>query len=46
VQAYRTVTGVDLRNAVTDTRPEGERYLPPSVHLKNRLIAQGQGRPR
>lgn len=44
VQAYRTVTSVDLRSAAADTRPQGERYLPPSVHLKNRLIAQGRAR--
>jgi hypothetical protein len=44
VQAYRTVTGVDLRSAVADTRPQAERYLPPSVHLKNRLLAQGRAR--
>ncbi|HSY25298.1 MAG TPA: hypothetical protein VK841_24400 [Polyangiaceae bacterium] len=46
MHAYRAVTGVDLRADTTDARPLAERYLPPSVHLRNRLLAQQQQRPR
>jgi hypothetical protein len=44
VHAYRAVTGVDLRAEPTDTRPLAERNLPPSVHLRNRLLAQNRAR--
>lgn len=44
VHAYRAVTGVDLRAEQTDSRPLAERNLPPSVHLRNRLLAQGRAR--
>ena len=37
LHAYRAVTGVDLTAELTDQRHASERYLPPSVHLKNRL---------
>lgn len=36
IHAYRAVTGVDLATEITDTRPAGDRYLPPSVHLQRR----------
>lgn len=38
--AYRAVTGVDLTAEVTDQRQAALRYLPPSTHLKNRLLAR------
>ena len=44
VHAYRAATGVDLRAELTDARVAGDRYLPPSVHLRNRLLAQGRVR--
>lgn len=40
VHAYRAVTGVDLTVELTDRQRAAERYLPPSVHLRNRLEAQ------
>jgi hypothetical protein len=44
VHAYRAATGVDLRAETTDARPAAERNLPPSVHLRNRLLAQTRQR--
>jgi hypothetical protein len=40
MHGYRAVTGIDLTADVTDAQQIGERYLPPSVHLRNRLAAQ------
>jgi hypothetical protein len=40
VHAYRSVTGVDLTTDITDSREAELRYLPPSVHLRNRLQPQ------
>jgi hypothetical protein len=40
IQAYRAVTGVDLMSDITDMRDATQRYLPPSVHLRNRLQVQ------
>jgi hypothetical protein len=40
--AYRAVTGVDLSSEVTDSRQASQRYLQPSVHLRNRLAMQRQ----
>ncbi len=40
VQAYRTATGVDLGMDITDVRDASSRYLPPAVHLRNRLGSQ------
>jgi len=37
VHAYRAATSVDLTSEVTDTREASQRYLPPSVLLRNRL---------
>lgn len=37
VHAYRAATGVDLTSEITDTREVSQRYLPPSVLLRNRL---------
>lgn len=37
VHAYRAATGVDLTSEITDTREASQRYLPPSVLLRNRL---------
>jgi len=36
IHAYRAVTGVDLAGEVSDPRHAALRYLPPSVHLRNR----------
>jgi hypothetical protein len=38
--SYRTVTGVDLTAEHTDTRRAADRYILPSVHLRNRLATQ------
>ncbi|WP_394839567.1 hypothetical protein LVJ94_22025 [Pendulispora rubella] len=40
IHAYRAVTGIDLTAELTDQRQATERYLPPSVHLRNRLLTQ------
>jgi hypothetical protein len=40
VHAYRAATGVDLTADVTDPRLVQGRFLPPSVHLRNRLADQ------
>jgi hypothetical protein len=44
IHAYRAVTGVDLTAEVTDPQGLSQRYVPPSVHLRNRLAAQTQRR--
>ena len=40
IHAYRSVTGVDLTIEVTDPVQASARYLPPAVHLRNRLAVQ------
>jgi hypothetical protein len=40
VHAYRSVTSVDLTTDITDSREAELRYLPPSVHLRNRWQPQ------
>ena len=40
IHSYRAVTGVDLTAELADTRQAAERYIQPSVHLRNRLGAQ------
>jgi hypothetical protein len=44
IHSYRAVTGVDLTAEITDTKQAAERFLQPSVHLRNRLTAQRQPR--
>lgn len=44
IHAYRVATSVDLTTEITDTRQGDTRFLPPSVHLRNRLIAQAPAR--
>lgn len=36
LHAYRAVTGVDLAAEMTDTRRSQDRFMQPSVHLRNR----------
>jgi hypothetical protein len=43
IHAYRAVTGVDLSLDMVDTGRANERYLQPSVHLRNRLAQQRSG---
>lgn len=40
LHAYRAVTGVDLTADVTAPQEVAARFLPPSVHLRNRLMEQ------
>ena len=40
IHAYRVATSVDLTADITDTRQAETRFLPPSVHLRNRLANQ------
>jgi hypothetical protein len=40
IHAYRTVTGVDLTLEMVDAGRSDERYVQPSVHLRNRLAQQ------
>lgn len=44
LHSYLAVTGVDLTNDIVHTSQAEERYLQPSVHLKNRLAEQQTGR--
>jgi hypothetical protein len=44
VHSYRAVTGVDMTAELADTKQAAERYIQPSVHLRNRLGAQRQTR--
>jgi hypothetical protein len=43
IHAYHAVTGVDLAADIVDTRRAEDRYLQPSVHLKNRLAQRSRG---
>jgi hypothetical protein len=43
IHAYRAVTGVDLGVEMVDTGRADERYVQPSVHLRNRLVQQRSG---
>ena len=40
LHSYLAVAGVDLTSDIVDTRQAGDRYLQPSVHLRNRLSEQ------
>jgi hypothetical protein len=40
IHSYRAVTGVDLTLDAIESHRPGERYLPPSVHLRRRLELQ------
>jgi hypothetical protein len=40
IHAYRAATGVDLAADPSSIHNVEERYLPPSVHLRNRLASQ------
>lgn len=40
IHAYTAATGVDLTADITDTRRAADRHVQPSVHLRNRLLAQ------
>jgi hypothetical protein len=42
IHAYRAATAVDLTMDAHDVREATQRYLPPSVHLRNRLSRQMQ----
>jgi hypothetical protein len=42
IHAYRAATAVDLTMDVHDVKEATQRYLPPSVHLRNRLSRQLQ----
>lgn len=44
IHAYRVATSVDLTTDVTDQRAAESRFLPPSVHLRNRLLSQATAR--
>jgi hypothetical protein len=44
IYSYLMTTGVDLATDAMDARRAEERYLQPSVHLKNRLMQQRAGR--
>lgn len=47
MHAYFAATGVDLTADITDTRVATDRYVQPSVHLRNRIAAQDRkGLPR
>lgn len=43
IHAYRAVTGVDLGLDMVDTGRASDRYIQPSVHLRNRLAQQRSG---
>jgi hypothetical protein len=43
IHAYRAVTGVDLGLDMVDVGRANDRYLQPSVHLRNRLSQQRNG---
>jgi hypothetical protein len=40
IHSYRAVTGVDLTQEPSESHRPGERYIPPSVHLRRRLELQ------
>lgn len=44
IHGYRAVTGVDLTADITDQQQLTARFMAPSVHLRNRLSRQTQGR--
>ncbi len=44
IHAYRVATSVDLTADITDSRQADTRFMPPSVHLRNRLLTQGATR--
>lgn len=44
IHAYRVATSVDLTADITDSRQAETRFLPPSVHLRNRLLTQAPTR--
>jgi hypothetical protein len=46
IHAYRIATSVDLTADITDTRQAETRFLSPSVHLRNRLLAQSSSTTR
>lgn len=43
IHAYRAVTGVDLNLEMVDAGRASERYVQPSIHLRNRLAQQQAG---
>jgi hypothetical protein len=43
IHAYRAVTGVDLTLEMVDSGRADERYIQPSIHLRNRLAQQRTG---
>ena len=43
IHAYRAVTGVDLTLEMVDSGRADERYIQPSIHLRNRLAQQRSG---
>ncbi|HEX6623708.1 MAG TPA: hypothetical protein VF064_08350 [Pyrinomonadaceae bacterium] len=43
IHAYRAVTGVDLGVELVDSGRADERYVQPSIHLRNRLAQQRGG---
>jgi hypothetical protein len=42
IHAYRAATAVDLTMDIHDVKEAAQRYLPPSVHLRNRMSRQMQ----
>jgi len=46
IHAYRISTSVDLTAELTDQRQAETRFLAPSVHLRNRLLAQASPNTR
>jgi len=44
IHAYRVATSVDLTAEISDNRQAETRFLAPSVHLRNRLLAQAASR--
>jgi hypothetical protein len=44
IHGYRAATGVDLTADITDQQQLTARFMAPSVHLRNRLAIQAQGR--
>lgn len=43
IHAYRAVTGVDLTLEMVDSGRADERFMQPSVHLRNRIAQQQSG---
>jgi hypothetical protein len=44
IHSYLAATGVDLGAQITDTRRASERFVQPSLHLRNRIAVQQQSR--